>query len=909
MTNESLLAAFERMRDHIIIQLNNISPQWDNILNKPNIPTKISELTNDSNFLTSIPNKIITSIENLEEKIYYQQIKCSEIGMTPNDINGNNFELLCEAIDKSDKVIVDNIYILKVKETYLVDKNLRLIGEGLNCGFTIDSYSKLLFSIGDNCSIIELEKLKITNNSNYNLNICSKLNCSSGRMKYIRVAECNITGDVSPVRVTQDITINPEEVEIGVDDIIIEKNTFKNVRATAFVFTDTSFNRLEIVGNIIENFDNVFVYSGVTNEATYVPELCRNKKMIYVAENSITCDDDWFHSEDSTSAYYAFILAEGNNAIFTKNRTIGMKSNVPIPLYDAYLSCADVVYDYNYWKNNCVFSGDGYINNVLMKAKSSTGTELGQRRCYNNTFIAEKSFYEKYGAADKGCRIQMIDSMNPIFWDVQNNYIDVYRLAGFGTAKYASIPKIIFKNNIVHTDYWTDGALLAAVEDGEIICEENTIDLKAGPDFTAIRTAPYTIEQLVLRNNIMKNCRYILGSSNIRNTVMSDNTFSDNQELNCMISSYGYLDNVVGFNNKIDKKNGDFALFNGNLTKSIDYTIESISVDPFNRRPFMSVSNIGKYELLIEFDGVEVLDGIITPFRGFSTITFNDGRVGLIDENNNEIISKKGSGESYKLTPKMQFGDSLPFDIHVTLSTATWNMLVITNPNASKIVMKTKLTTIGDGGIYIPDAASLPEGYQQVHYVESTGTQYINTGILASNYSEGLNYIYDGAITSIAENQYLFGAIKNNSRSGSITISTKETLSYNAGANGTELRRNNFITNKKIHYEVLNATSADPQAAICICNGTESTKMGASASVASDMPDINIYFLKCNGSTRTGAYARTYGFSIIAADGTKLRNFIPCYRIADDVVGFYDTINGIFYENAGTGVFLKGVNV
>jgi hypothetical protein len=223
--------------------------------------------------------------------------------------------------------------------------------------------------------------------------------------------------------------------------------------------------------------------------------------------------------------------------------------------------------------------------------------------------------------------------------------------------------------------------------------------------------------------------------------------------------------------------------------------------------------------------------------------------------------------------------------------------------------MKTKLTTIGDGGIYIPDVASLPEGYQQVHYVESTGTQYINTGILASDYSEGLNYIYDGAITSIAEYQYLFGAFKDNSRSGTITIGTAGTFSYNAGANGTELRRNSFIVDKKIHYEVLNATSADPQAAICICNGTESTKMGASATVASAMPTSNIYFLKCNGSTRTGAYARTYNFSISAIDGTKLRNFVPCYRIADEVIGFYDTVNGVFYENAGTGTFLKGVNV
>ena len=40
-----------------------------------------------------------------------------------------------------------------------------------------------------------------------------------------------------------------------------------------------------------------------------------------------------------------------------------------------------------------------------------------------------------------------------------------------------------------------------------------------------------------------------------------------------------------------------------------------------------------------------------------------------------------------------------------------------------------------------------------------------------------------------------------------------------------------------------------------------------------------------------------------------VRNYIPCYRKADNVIGLYDKVNGVFYTNAGSGTFLKGSDV
>lgn len=56
------------------------------------------------------------------------------------------------------------------------------------------------------------------------------------------------------------------------------------------------------------------------------------------------------------------------------------------------------------------------------------------------------------------------------------------------------------------------------------------------------------------------------------------------------------------------------------------------------------------------------------------------------------------------------------------------------------------------------------------------------------------------------------------------------------------------------------------------------------------------------------ASAKMY-FCQIWDNGTLVRNFIPCYRKSDNVIGVFDAKNGIFYTNGGTGTFGKGANV
>lgn len=42
---------------------------------------------------------------------------------------------------------------------------------------------------------------------------------------------------------------------------------------------------------------------------------------------------------------------------------------------------------------------------------------------------------------------------------------------------------------------------------------------------------------------------------------------------------------------------------------------------------------------------------------------------------------------------------------------------------------------------------------------------------------------------------------------------------------------------------------------------------------------------------------------------TLIRDFVPCYRKSDGVIGLYDLVNNQFYTNSGSGAFIKWPNV
>ena len=191
--------------------------------------------------------------------------------------------------------------------------------------------------------------------------------------------------------------------------------------------------------------------------------------------------------------------------------------------------------------------------------------------------------------------------------------------------------------------------------------------------------------------------------------------------------------------------------------------------------------------------------------------------------------------------------------------------------------------------------------YTLVDYIQSTGTQYIDTGIKSKG---SLKVITDIEYTStISGNHFVFGA-----RDGA----RNKTNGLLISDNGTKFRNDYNTTvsnaspnisgvNKKWHIEKDKGKFTATSSSQTITQRTTNSTFTSS---------YNVYIFAMNnaGAILNASSYRLYGFKIYD-DNTLVRDFIPCYRNSDDEVGLYDLVNNVFYTNAGTGKFTYGKKI
>ena len=183
--------------------------------------------------------------------------------------------------------------------------------------------------------------------------------------------------------------------------------------------------------------------------------------------------------------------------------------------------------------------------------------------------------------------------------------------------------------------------------------------------------------------------------------------------------------------------------------------------------------------------------------------------------------------------------------------------------------------------------AELPQEYQEVEYIESSGTQYIDTGVSITNdikvdIAISFNQLGSGSNENIICSNGNYG----NDRFLLLTSSKSLMWFGNIKTITTDL-----VINTKYDIEITKTYVA--------LNGTQTATTDSSSGT--------LYLLASTGGSRY-FYGKLYSCKIYN-NGTLVRNFIPCYRKSDNVIGLYDSVNGVFYTNAGTGTFTKGNDV
>lgn len=199
----------------------------------------------------------------------------------------------------------------------------------------------------------------------------------------------------------------------------------------------------------------------------------------------------------------------------------------------------------------------------------------------------------------------------------------------------------------------------------------------------------------------------------------------------------------------------------------------------------------------------------------------------------------------------------------------------------------------------------LPVEYTQVDYIESSGTQYIDTGYKLNGNSE----IYtDYMLTSVSPNEIgmIFGARENNDKRGFMFGDASSNNSFPVayyGEGNTSSSIAKAISTNSENNKMYNLTVKDGKFNI--------SELGTISFTKSTFSLTNSMYIFCGNQNSSPSYkvkARIYNFNIYEND-TLIRNFIPCYRNSDNEVGLYDLVNNIFYTNQGTGVFTYGSEI
>lgn len=187
----------------------------------------------------------------------------------------------------------------------------------------------------------------------------------------------------------------------------------------------------------------------------------------------------------------------------------------------------------------------------------------------------------------------------------------------------------------------------------------------------------------------------------------------------------------------------------------------------------------------------------------------------------------------------------------------------------------------GEGG----GGSRLPEGYTELTYIQSTGTQYVDTGLVPTPTTRVEIEVMPLNTTSV-----IFGAGWEND--GFILTNWTESSFFNSLGTSTRPPQQS-LTEKNV----------------IVCEPSFSIVNGVTTPVTTTTPNTTAYniFLFWAGSRQNAGFMgvmRLYSCKFYE-NGALVRDYVPCKTESGDI-GMYDLLNGVFYENSGTGTFIPG---
>lgn len=197
-----------------------------------------------------------------------------------------------------------------------------------------------------------------------------------------------------------------------------------------------------------------------------------------------------------------------------------------------------------------------------------------------------------------------------------------------------------------------------------------------------------------------------------------------------------------------------------------------------------------------------------------------------------------------------------------------------------------------------PDWRGLPDGFIQLSHIEATGTQHIDT-----NYKPNTNTKIEicASTTDTANDKPLFGVRASTSAGGFLCWFNLQNATNPLVAFGN-------TGNVSSNFGILSGVKH----VLTLKNG-EFSMDGKTVSLTSNSFASSYNLLLLGLSTAGTVDSRKFYGNIYSAklheSNVLVRDYVPAKRNSDGAIGLYDIANGVFYANAGSGVFNAGAEV
>ena len=200
----------------------------------------------------------------------------------------------------------------------------------------------------------------------------------------------------------------------------------------------------------------------------------------------------------------------------------------------------------------------------------------------------------------------------------------------------------------------------------------------------------------------------------------------------------------------------------------------------------------------------------------------------------------------------------------------------------------------------------LPSEYQEVEYIQSSWTQYINTGYTGSSNTKIDTKL--SITTRLSNYDIFYGSLWNWTGWQPCTFIQSNypdnnkirVVNYtNSGSNKKYVDSINNLEYGKTYNIIHTNTSFIID---WVSQGT------MSATTYTLTYPFWIFWVNNHSSFAQPCAMKLYSFKIYES-WTLVRDLVPCYRKSDNVIGLYDLVNNQFYTNSWTGTFTKWSDV